>query len=58
MEDIELIDDYTTEMLKDKLEVADFYEVSIEGYHVLRTSLEVKTAGSPGERSTTPTPVL
>ena len=53
-----MIDDYTTEMLKDKLEVADFYEVSIEGYHVLRTSLEVKTAGSPGERSTTPTPVL
>jgi hypothetical protein len=68
MEDIELIDDNTTEMLKEKLEVANFYEVSIEGYdlyevgmegyRVLRTSLEVKAAGSPGERSTTPTPTL
>jgi len=52
MEDIELMDDYTTEMLKEKLEVANFYEVSIEGYRVLRTSLEVKAAGSPGETST------
>jgi len=39
--DIEEIDDYTTEMLKKKLEVADLLEVSSDGFHVLQASLEV-----------------